>query len=56
MLKKEGVIRILCPEKEDLDKTCKKVLREQFGHDCIINKIDFVHINDIYYNLHYEVE
>ena len=56
MLRKEGVIRIMCPEKNELKQMGKKVLQEQFAHDCIINKMDFVHINDIYYNLYYEVE
>jgi hypothetical protein len=56
MLRKTGAIRIMCPNKEDLVTVGKEVLQKEFAYDCIINKMEFVQINDIYYNLHYEVE
>ena len=56
MLRKEGMLRIMCPDKKELKQMGKKVLQEQFAYDCIINKMEFYRINDIYYNLYYEVE
>ena len=56
MLKKIGNIRVMCPDEENLMETCKDALRGQFGYDCIINHMDIIQINEVYYNVHYEVE